>query len=167
MFNYFKSIKMETQNLIEIWKIIPNYPDYQISNLGNIQSLKFNKIKPIKSSLSSGKLQTKLTKNGIQTNFKISTLVAITFLNYDFTTKKVVKHLDNDKLNNRLDNLKIVSFRETCLNKINSQSKHPTIQRNFSGFSSKFRLNGKRITLTKFQTEDEAFNAYKSMTNSF
>ena len=32
----------------EIWKTIEDYPDYMISNLGNVKSLKFGKEKLLK-----------------------------------------------------------------------------------------------------------------------
>ena len=34
--------------MIEIWKAIPGYDNYQVSNLGNVKSLKFNSEKILK-----------------------------------------------------------------------------------------------------------------------
>lgn len=37
--------------IMEIWKTIPNYEDYQVSNLGNVKSLKWGKERILKGAL--------------------------------------------------------------------------------------------------------------------
>ena len=85
----------------EMWKKIENYNDYEISNLGNIKSLKngIQKIlKPSKSS--SGYLQIVLCKNGKTKCHFIHKLVAKAFIEndilfYHFYTKQFVNILMN------------------------------------------------------------------------
>ena len=48
---------------VEIWKFIPNYEDYQVSNLGNVKSLKYSKERLLKTNFSGkGYLSVHLSK---------------------------------------------------------------------------------------------------------
>lgn len=88
----------------EIWKDIPNYEGlYQASNLGKIKSLYRNKIlSPCKDK--DGYLKVLLYKNKKRKNISVHRLIALTFLdNYD--NFPVVNHKDENKQNNRVDNL--------------------------------------------------------------
>ena len=70
---------------IEAWKDIPGYEGvYQVSNLGNVRSLKFNKFKVLKKSINSrGRYRVNLCKDGHKlSNCKISQLSAMAFLNH-------------------------------------------------------------------------------------
>lgn len=85
----------------EIWKEINGYPNYQISNFGNVKSLKNNKI--LKFSLEQYK-RCSLYKEGKRKTFRVHRLVANAFIpnpnNY-----KTVNHIDGNKYNNCVDNL--------------------------------------------------------------
>lgn len=101
----------------EEWKDIKSYEGlYQISNLGRVKSLNYNKtntISVLKPGKCRGYLQVSLCKNGEHKYFKVHRLVAQAFIpnpnNY-----KEVNHKDEDKTNNRVDNL------EWCTSKYNS-----------------------------------------------
>ncbi len=103
-------------NFMEEWRDIPNAYGYQVSNYGNVISYK--KIKPVA-------LKTMIDKHGyyiVSITFDcigakkvyIHQLVAMAFLNHvrtGSTSGNVIDHIDNDKLNNNLNNLQIVSNR--------------------------------------------------------
>jgi hypothetical protein len=99
-------VKME-----EIWKDIKGYEGlYQVSNLGNVKSLKTNKIlKKIQGQY----YNVGLYNNRIKKHIKIHRLVAETFLsnpnNYD-----CINHKDENKYNNNVNNL------EWCTRKYNN-----------------------------------------------
>ena len=114
----------------EIWKDIPGYEGYyQASNLGRVRSLdrnivyvdgkrRFIKGKLIKGSLNGkGYRLTTLKKNNIGRTFKFSQLVAMAFLNHKPNgMKAVVDHIDGDRSDDRVKNLRIVTNRENCSN---------------------------------------------------
>lgn len=93
----------------EIWKDIQGYEGlYQISNLGKVKSLNYNRTKkeriliPVKTH--DGYLIVSLYKNCIHKNFLIHRLVAQTFIENPDNLLEV-NHIDEDKTNNRADNL--------------------------------------------------------------
>lgn len=93
---------------MEIWKNIEGYPNYQVSNLGNVRNINFNrtsKTKVLKSCIDGkGYQYVALYKDGKRKCSKVHRLVAQAFLpnpnNY-----KEVNHKDEDKTNNCVDNL--------------------------------------------------------------
>ena len=102
--------------LTEIWANIKNYPDYQVSNLGNVRSYKNGMVKVI-----NGWVQNTGYRTVSLNNKKISIhrLVAETFI-YKPEGKDVVNHKDGNKLNNKIENL------EWCTNKENIQHAYST-----------------------------------------
>lgn len=98
--------------MIEIFKDIVGFDgDYQISNLGNVKSLKKPNHIILKTGLNKpGYKYVVLTKHGVQTNHMIHRLVALHFLPQ--SDKNVVNHIDENKLNNRVDNLEWCTQKE-------------------------------------------------------
>lgn len=93
----------------EIWKDIKGYEGkYQVSNLGNVKSLNYNNTGKerilIPGKQTSGYLCVVLSKNGIHKTFTIHRLIAQTFINNTQNLPEV-NHIDEDKTNNRVDNL--------------------------------------------------------------
>ena len=58
--------------------------------------------------------QVTLYKDGLKKTMRVHSIMAITYLNhiYDGSRKFVVDHKDNNPLNNKLENLQIVSMQE-------------------------------------------------------
>lgn len=95
----------------EIYKDIPGYEGlYQISNLGNVKSVKKNKLLA-KNNNGTGYLYARLSKNSQVKNHYIHRLVAIAFLDNPDNLPQV-NHIDEDKTNNRVDNLEWVTAKE-------------------------------------------------------
>ncbi|MBI6042188.1 NUMOD4 domain-containing protein [Clostridium perfringens] len=94
---------------MEIWKDIEGYEGlYQVSNMGRVKSLNYNrtgKERLMKLSLkSTGYLIVKLCKEGKEKKYLIHRLVAIAFLDNPQGLPEV-NHKDEDKTNNNADNL--------------------------------------------------------------
>ena len=103
----------------EIWKDIENYYGlYQVSNMGNVKSLNYNRTgeerirKPNVGS--NGYLQVELCKNGKYRMLLIHRLVLMAFNPINNMDKFDVNHKDENKKNNNLNNL------EWCTPKYNS-----------------------------------------------
>ena len=88
----------------ELWKDIPNYEGlYQISNLGNIMSIRRKRL--IKSDRrKDGYIQVHLIKDKKMKNFLLHRLVAITFIE-NYNDYEFINHIDGNKENNSLNNL--------------------------------------------------------------
>jgi len=118
---------------MEIWKDVLNYEGlYQVSNLGRVKSLKrkvrhFSGERLVLERILKGGVNDKgyilvnLGKKGTKKVFAVHKLVAIAFLNHKpCGYKLVVDHIDNNKLNNKLENLQIITQQENVLkSKIN------------------------------------------------
>lgn len=98
----------------EVWKNIKGYENsYQVSNLGNVKSLKFNKEKILKPINMRGYLVVKLSKEGIETRYYIHRLVAKTFITNP-NNKLEVNHINGNKKDNRIGNLEWNTHQENC-----------------------------------------------------
>lgn len=88
----------------EILKQIKDYPDYAISNLGNVYSYKNGKVVKLSPKITKGYLEVQLWKNGEQKWFLIHRLVAQAFIPNPLGLPQV-NHIDEDKTNNQAENL--------------------------------------------------------------
>jgi len=95
----------------EIWKTIPLFPNYQISNLGRVKSLWFKKEKILSVCIANGYKVVNLRIDKIKFVEKISFLMLITFIGLKPKGKEV-SHLNNNRLDDRLENLKWETHQE-------------------------------------------------------
>lgn len=151
----------------EEWRKIEGYDDYFISNLGNIKSLKFGKVKFLKKAISSsGYYFIKLFYNNSFTRRTIHQLVAVAFLDHiPCGHKLVVDHIDFNRLNNNINNLRIVTSRENASRKnIKSSSKYVGVgwHKSNNKWRSKITINGKEKFLGLYDNEIDASIAYQN-----
>lgn len=160
----------------EIWKTIPNYENYKVSNLGNVKSLDYKKTKKeklLKLNNVNGYLQVKFHKKGIPKTYQVHKLVAMCFLSHTpCNMEKVINHKNFIRSDNRIDNLEITSCRENGNKKhIKSSSKHTGVSysKSIKKWESYIFFNGKKINLGIFTDELEASlyyeNALKAINN--
>jgi hypothetical protein len=152
---------------IEIWKDIIGYEGlYKISNLGRVKSLKMGREIILKlSDDGKGYLRVSLIKNGCSKSKKVHKIVAESFLNHkpDGTHKLVVDHKDNDKKNNRLDNLQITTQRcNASKDRKGGTSKYIGVSwcKRYLKWKSCIYVNGKLKRLGLFNSETDAANSY-------
>lgn len=150
----------------EIWKDVVDYEgSYQVSNLGRVKSLKYNRKKILKLSLCGrGYLQVNLTKNSISKTTKVHKLVTIAFLNHiPCGMTLVVDHINDNKLDNRVENLQIVTQRENS-HKTQGKysSKYKGVYKSFNKWTSKIYIKGNLKHLGIFNCELSASLAYQN-----
>lgn len=94
--------------MIEEWKTIEGYEDYQVSNLGRVKSLKYKAEKiltPRQNKIKGGYLYVILCKDGETKSFQIHRLVARAFMPNPEDFILEINHIDRNPENNSLDNL--------------------------------------------------------------
>jgi SET domain-containing protein len=151
----------------EIFKDIPDYEGiYQVSNLGNVKSIRNGKEKILSKRITSrGYVLCSLFKNGELKQIQAHQLVAITFLGHKPDGHKiVVDHIDNNKLNNRLDNLQLISQRENILKDRKSKSKYTGVvwHEKAKKWMARIKFYGKSKYLGLFKNEHDAHLAYQN-----
>lgn len=151
---------------MEEFRDIPGYEGlYQVSNLGNVKSLPREKIKKL-SKGNNGYLQVTLNYNGKRKTRTVHQLVAVAFLNHTPCMHKlVVDHINDDKLDNRVTNLQIVTTRFNSRKtqvKYSSQYKGVYWDSKAKKWKSEITINKKKFFLGRFKKEYDAHVAYQN-----
>ena len=89
-------------------------------------------------------------------SYRVHRIIAHTFLGFDLNDEiKQIDHIDRNKLNNSLNNLRIVSHQENMFNK---NVKGYTKSKN--KYRAYINLNHQRLNIGYFNTKEEAHQAY-------
>jgi hypothetical protein len=151
----------------EIWKEVPEFPKYQVSSLGIVKSFKRNQVRILKQRMSSsGYLNVILCDKGKIKGFTVHSLVAMSFLNHiPCRQKLVIDHINDNKLDNRVENLQIVTTR---YNVFKTQGKNTSIFKGVS-WSNQYKkwradimINKKQKYLGAYEIEYDAHLAYQN-----
>jgi hypothetical protein len=139
---------------------------YKINEEGEIISLKRKNPKVLKPGISSkGYKIVALFKDKKQSMKTIHSLLAITYLDKDYIEKDlVVDHIDEDKLNNKLSNLRLVTNRQniTTSKKTKFTGVNMTI---YGKYYASIRIGKQRKHLGTYNTPEEASAAYQQKLN--
>ena len=155
---------------MEIWKDIPGYEGlYQITLSGKVRSLNYwgkkDKIHEIKPGLYAGYLKLNLSKEGKRKHFGIHLLLAMTFMGHvPCGMDLIVDHINNNPLDNRLENLQIITQRENSSkdkkrNLPTGVIRTPNSKKN--PYQSLIKIKGKITRLGCFPTQEQASAAYQ------
>ena len=161
----------------EVWKDVPGYEGlYQVSDQGRVKSVGrivyysdgrvYNKNSRILSNSNAGGGYTKSTlyMNEKRVILKTHQLVAMAFLNHiPCGHKIVVDHIDNDKKNNKLNNLQLITARENISkDKKNKTSKYTGVHwsKQNKKWVAAIRIDGKQTYLGQSDCELESSKMY-------
>ena len=151
---------------IEVWKTIPEFESYQVSNLGNVRSLKYGKERILKKPIGGhGYNQIGIYKNKKCYKKTVNQLMAIAFLNHKPSGHTmVVDHIDTNKLNNKLYNLQVITNRENLSKDRKGTSKYTGVFWNKlnKNWRANISINGKPKNLGSFTNEKDASQAYQN-----
>ena len=113
-----------------------------------------------------GYLIVNLNKNGAKRTVQIHKIVFYSFNSYKQLTRTdslVIDHIDGNKKNNRLDNLRKITTREnTSRAKTNQYGKGVHYFKNLDKYGAEITINGIRYHLGTFPTPEEASECYQS-----
>jgi hypothetical protein len=143
---------------MEEWKKIIDFPNYSVSSFGNIRNDKFNR--PVAPKTAMRYYRIGLSKNNETFHFSIHRLVAIHFLENPDNLPQV-DHINQDKTNNRVDNLRWISSSNNIRNipkKKGTLSKYTGIIfiRKSKKWQGKIIVNGTCFLTEPCKEEDEA-----------
>lgn len=149
-----------------IWKKIPDYPNYLISNFGDVKSLNYRKTgkeKLLKKILckKTGYYYVAISKIKKQTPIRVHILVAMAFLGHvPCGYKKVVDHKNNIKTDNRVKNLHIITQRDNSTKDKKNKTGFSGIRRCNNKYMATISVNGKMVYLGIFDSDLIASNKY-------
>jgi len=172
---------MENNTENEEWRDVPNYEGYyQVSDLGRVRSLdrtvttkhgvgRFYKGRVIKGTVNKGYRRTTLNIDGVGRNLKFSQLVAMAFLGHEPNGHTlVVDHINGDRSNDRVENLRIVTSRANTStsfrsdrNSLSSEYVGVNWDKKTSKWKAQIYHNGVSVVLGYYDTEIEASKAYQ------
>ena len=162
----------------EIWKDIIGYEGcYQASNLGRIKSLKREcycgngRTRTVKERIlkqrkrKDGYIDVSMYKDGLNFKLLVHCLVGSAFLGYKIKRNGlVIDHINCNKCDNNLDNLRIITHRMNVSKGFCERSPSRLIgatwNKGINKWSSRIVIKGKQIYLGVFDTELEAHKAY-------
>lgn len=147
---------------IELWEPIKEYPNYEVSTFGNVRNVSTGKI--LKPRIERhGYSAVILYRNRKGKNHRIHRLVANAFIP-NLSNKSDVDHIDNNKLNNNITNLRFASRSEnnqntTLRNDNTSGYKGVTWNKCNKTWIAQIVMNGKRKYLGSFDNIEDAVEA--------
>ena len=106
---------------MEEWKLLDRIPYYEVSNKGNVRSLKFNKQKLLKpSETKDGYLPVCLSHNNKKYTSYVHRLVAEVFLPAPASNQLVVNHKNKERQDNNVENLEWITINDNFFHGLDS-----------------------------------------------
>jgi hypothetical protein len=164
LYNGFET-NIEVTKCAKVRKVKTNwYGNHFNSKIGEVD---FSKLKLD----SHGYIRLGIQINGLEKkSVRLHQLIAAAFLDYEFNgSKLVIDHIDSNPLNNNIDNLRIVTFRENVSKEKTIKSGLPVgvwFDKSRNKYFSQIYINNKHFKLGRFNTIEEASNAYHNKLKS-
>lgn len=154
--------KIAFERGFEIWRPIEGYPNYSVSSLGKVKNIVTGKtLKPILNKR--GYYKINLYNTGKMKITSIHRIVAIAFL-HNPESKPCVDHIDNNKANNKVTNLRFATIQQNQFNHTLSIKNKSTIKGVFwykekQKWRAQIWIDGKNIHIGFYNTLEEAKTA--------
>jgi hypothetical protein len=154
--------KMKQLGIDEVFLPIDGFPNYEVSNYGNVRNIKKNII--LKPYLREGYGVVDLFFHGKNRSPTLVHRLVITTFENNNDHKPFVDHIDNNKSNNCLFNLRFVTYRENNFNKSmrsdnSSGIKGISWRKDLNKWRAYININNKRIYLGSFDDINDAKKA--------
>ncbi len=151
---------------LTVWLPIKDYPNYEVSICGQVRNITTKRI--LRPGLASnGYYIITLCKNKKHKSHCIHHLVCKTFIpNVD--DKKCIDHIDSNRLNNTISNLRWASYQENSFNQqlsSNNTSGTKGVTWENNRWRARIEINGKKIHLGYFTNLEDAKNARRIKAN--
>lgn len=139
----------------EIWKDVIGYEGYyKISNMGNVFSIKSNRL--MKKNINNRGYERVTIK---YKQISVHRIVCDAFLDKS-ENKNIVNHINGIKHDNRVDNLEWVTSRGNTIHHLSSFKIKEIRLKNCIRYEKWIYINGKNRRLGRFKSREEAYNAY-------
>ena len=147
--------------MVETYKKIEGFENYSVSDFGNVRNDKTGKIKTAGAN-KDGYVRVDLIKDG-KTHSKYAHRLVIEAFILNPQNKSQVDHIDNNRSNNHITNLRWATSKENNHNrKLSNKNTSGTKGVNWNKKSMKWTaqicINGKNINLGSFINKDDAIN---------
>ena len=144
---------------------IKGFENYLIYEDGRVYSKNRNGrfLKPVDNGC--GYLQVLLCKDGKKKNMLVSRLVALHYIP-NHANKEMVDHIDRNRLNNNINNLRWVTASENSYNRgIYGAIPFKGVCKNGNGFCAMIRIDSKLKYIGTYNTPELASDAYNKFCN--
>ena len=150
---------LEQLKMITVWLTIKGYPNYEVSICGMARNVITKRI--LKPAITGNGYYGVVLCNGKRKTHKIHRLVANAFIPRVDTTKTYVDHIDNNRINNTISNLRWCNFQENHFNrqlssKNTSGIKGVSWDKHRQKWIAFIKVNQKYYNLGRFANIDDA-----------
>jgi len=151
------AVKLQYVETMEIWKEIPKFEKYEVSDLGRVRRVGSGKgARPGLILKQKNNIDGYLQVQFFRKNLMVHRLVLSTFLG-EFPDGKVTNHIDGNKRNNKLKNLEFCTRRENMIHAIKvlkvkmgvNGEKHPNSKLKETDIPKIFDLRRRKWTCKK------------------
>ena len=144
---------------VEVWRSIDGYNNYAISSFGRVKNVITGRILKARSD-KYGYLQINLYDDGVMKTHKIHRLVCCTFIDNP-DDKLCVDHIDNDKTNNNISNLRFATSKENNQNRKLSSNNTSKVKgvyfhKRAKKWCARIMINGINIHIGYFDNLEDA-----------